>query len=145
MALVNRDKDLSEQRDIVQAQFGLIGTGATLHLAVVPYFGQIQGIQVSSVGLSGSPTMLFGINRFIVGTGFTTITGGATTLTISAVGTSGPQAFVLAAAGSSLLTVQQGDVLVMSTATANTAASSYAISVVMKALQDVKVPFGITT
>lgn len=141
MAIVNRDLDASEQRKTLQCEFGLTGTGLTLLCVQVPVASELQAIRVAGIGLSGSPTVAFTIGRFIAGTGFTSITGGATTVTITAFGTSGLQTMAVAASGSSLVALQAGDILQMTTGGANTAASSYSFAFVIKELVDIKNQF----
>lgn len=138
MALVNRDKDVSEQREVIHAQLGAVATGITLGCAIVPYSCELQAIRSSAIGLSGTPTAAFTIGRFIAGSGMTNITGGATTLTHTAVGTSGVQSWSLAASGSSLVQLQSGDVLTLTSAGTNAAVANLAVSFVLKALTDIK-------
>lgn len=147
MAIVNRTLDASEQRRSFTASFTGSSTslvlGNTLMLGVVPYNSVLSAITVAAIGLSGSPTMDLRVNRFIVGTGVTTIAGGATTLTLTAWGTSGVQAMVLAASGSSFLNLLANDVLVLTQAGANTATTSQCVTYVLQATQDIKTQLGV--
>lgn len=144
MAIINRDLDASQQKDVLQfAAPGGVATGVTLQCVAVPYPATLQAIQVSAVGISGSPTYGFGIGRFIAGAGYTFIVGGATTITARAVGTSGPVAASLAASGSTLLSLQSGDVLCLLSAGANSAVAQLNVSFVVQALQDYKTMFGV--
>lgn len=142
MGVANRELDASEQREQlinVDLQAASCVNGVTLMLGVVPYPGVISAIRVGAIGLSGAPTLAFTINRFIAGAGQTVITGGATTLTITAFGTSGIQSVVLAAAGSTLLNLLSGDILQCVTGGGTGAAAvSYNIAVVTQATQDIK-------
>lgn len=142
MGVANRELDASEQREQlvnVDLQAASCVNGVTLMLGIIPYPATVAAIRVAGLGLSGAPTLAFTINRFIAGAGQTVITGGATTLTITAFGTSGLQSVVLAAAGSTLLNLLAGDVLQCVTGGGTGAAAvSYNIVVVTQATQDIK-------
>lgn len=138
MALVNRDKDVSEQRETLHSEYGLVVTGVTLQGPIVPVACELQAIRSSAIGLSGAPTAAFTITRFNVGSGVTSITGGATTLTHTAVGTSGVQSWSLAASGNSLIQLQAGDVLTLTSGAANAAVAGLSVSYVLKVLTDIK-------
>ena len=142
MAIVNRDLDASEQKYEVHQTLGLVGTGKTLTLFVAPDACSIEGIRTTAVGLSGSPTLQFAITRFVVGAGASSEIRGFTLLTPLAVGTSGVNSAVLASSGATVLTMAAGDYLAVATGAANTAAT-YSVTVVVKALQDIKSHFGL--
>jgi hypothetical protein len=143
MPIINREKDASEQRVVVQSDFGLSLNGATLALGLVASPGTLDGIRVAAIGLTGAPTMDFKVNRFVVGSGMTSIAG-STTLTLTAIGTSGVQSVVQVATGNSLLALQAGDVLVAQmTGGANTGAAAVSVAYVLRATQDIKSSFGI--
>lgn len=144
MALVNRDKDVSEQQLEYQIAIQNITTGLTLIVGNVPYPCSVQDIRFEALGTSGSPTANFEVHRFIVGTGATQITGlMQAAITLQALGTSGPQRASLAVAGSTLLLLQANDVLVWKSGGANSAALSASATIVVKALQDIKSYFGL--
>lgn len=148
MAIVNRTLDVSEKRKTYSSSFyaGAAGilAGATLHLLVVPSNGKLAAIQVACTGLSGAPALDFAVQRFIVGTGVTTIAGGATALTLPNWGTSGTIAVVLAASGSSFLNLLANDVLVAHTSgTTDDACKQLQLSIVIEATQDIKLSLGI--
>lgn len=139
MAIVNRDKDASEQRDIYNATLNGTITGQTYALCVVPYPGQLVAAAQAVNGLSGSPNHSLWVQRMIVGTGITTFSIG-NSLVATTFGTSGAQGFSLPNGPSYLL--QTNDIITLSTAAANTAATSVAVTLVIKALQDIKTHFG---
>ena len=143
MAITNRALDASEQRKLIEFGIGAVATGATLLVAQIPYASTLEAVKVSAQGLSGSPTYDLRVWRFIVGTGVTTIAGGATTLTGVAMGTSGAQSMVLAASGSTLLNLLPNDVITLTSGTANTAVTGLNVAVVIKAVQDIKISFGV--
>ena len=153
MAIVNRDLDASQQKTSFVVNLTPVTTGVTYPIVNVPYAGVITNFSACAMGLSGSPIVNLEIHRMTSG-GFTQITGGMTNLTLQALGTSGPQAGVLAAVGytliagvivvqsSSLLTVNYNDVIVLKTSGANTAAVALSGAVVIQSTQDVRSHFG---
>jgi hypothetical protein len=143
MGVTNRSLDVSEKNRNVGANYGLTATSLVLNVAMIPYPCTLQAARVAAKGISGTPTVLLKVDRFIVGAGSTVISGGATTLTMQAVGTSGIQTVVLAAAGSSFLSLQQGDVVTATTGGSNSAVDDLSISLVIQAIQDIKTSFGV--
>ncbi len=143
MAITNRSLDVSEKNRVIWANYGLTVTSKVLNVAMIPYPCTLQAARLAVKGVSNSPTYQLKVDRFIVGAGTTTIAGGATTLTPLAIGTSGISSFVLAAAGSSFLSLQTGDVVTVTTAVANTAVDDLSISLVVQAVQDIKTSFGV--
>lgn len=152
MAVVNRTLDASEQRKVYQASFPKVGgasftnvaTGTTAVVAVVPGPCTLDAMQIIAYGISGAPTVQLNVDRFIVGTGFTTIilaTGSSNTP--GAFGTSGSPTAVIAASGSTLLNLLANDVLIATTGAANAAANSLSVAVVLKPIQDIKKQFGV--
>ncbi len=140
MAFTNRSKDVSEQKQIYQshyqAQVGLDGTTLPLFVCSVPFPSILKGVEVAAKGVSNAVTLDLFINRFT--TAGITYGGGATTLTLQNVGVSGIQAMVLAASGSSLLSLQKGDVIqVLATGTSG-AVSALSLGAVLQAVQDIK-------
>lgn len=137
MALINRDKDASEQKEIIQVSYPAVGTGLTLVVAMLPYPCTVVDCRLSAIGLSGAPTVAFQTSRFIVGTGNTTLSGIAGTWTATALGTSGPWQASLVVAGSSLLALAAGDVVTIQSGGANAALAALQIQLVVKRTQDV--------
>lgn len=142
MAIVNRDKDVSEQKEVVTTRIAPTVTAATYMLHVLAYPAELQAVQQAANGLSGAPFHYIDVYRFIPGAGATTITGLHASMAVTAVGTSGVQGFSLIAAGSTLLQLQAKDVLVLRTAVANTAATDVTVSLVVKKLQDIVSYYG---
>lgn len=144
MAIVNRSLDVSEQRKVFKYSDKLMATGVTAPICVVPWPSTIDGAMLAAFGLSGSPTYQVFVNRFIVGTGFTTwaLTGAEVP---SAFGTSGVLArgMSMVASGSTLLNLQANDLLTVTSAVANTA-STVSVAVVLKPIQDIKYNFGLS-
>ena len=163
MPLLNRDKDASEQRDVLSwnsvglsfgASYGAPGgigqggvaTGITLFLAgPMPYPYVLQSVNALAVGTSGAPQLVFSILRVAASAAMTAIAVSISNMVIcsgqsflgfgaSAVGFLGYSG--LAAAGSTLLLGQRGDLIVASTAVANTACTTLAVNLVVQKIQD---------
>lgn len=163
MAIFNRSKDVSEQRErfnfsfmsIVGGASAVVGTGLTLPAMVVPYPCTIDCAQMGAYGVSGSPQFTLAVNRFIAGTGFTTwvLTTGASNIP-AAFGTSGPGVFgssafgssgmlLTNAAGSTLNNLMANDLLTITTGGSNAAVTAFTLSVILKPIQDVKVNYNL--
>jgi len=143
MAICNRDLGFSEQEKLLGDAYGALATGVTVPVATVPWPCTIQSAKVAAFGISGTPTVALTIQRFIVGSGVTSYLGGFTTLTMQAAGTSGVQSVVTAAAGSTALLLQTGDVIMATTGGANSAVTGLQVSVVVQATQDIRSWFGV--
>ncbi len=135
--------DATEQKRTFVASFSAVATGITLPVLNVPFNSTLSGIRVTGAGFSGTPTYDFKVQRFIAGTGLTVISGGSTTLTGAAYGTSGMNSVVLAAAGSSLLTLLANDVITCTSGAAASAVTALNVSVVIQAVADIKTTFGL--
>lgn len=144
MALVNRDKDASEQRyNFAQVQSAVVGVSSLIHLFAAPCAGQLVSVASNAFGLSGSPILGVQIQRFVVGVGFTTIAlNGSSLLTVAAMSTSGMQKHAVPVSGSTLALLLQGDDVQLVTSGANTAAN-YTLNAVFQVLQDVKSDYGV--
>lgn len=138
MAIVNRDVDVSQQKDVVQAKCGAVATGVTLLVAVAPYPCTVQSIRTAALGVSNAMQLQFLVQRFIVGSGSTIFTCGISNLILSSIGTSGTLGYSgLAAAGSTLLNLGAGDALMALSSVANGNATDLLLEVVLKKTQDV--------
>jgi hypothetical protein len=142
MAITNRALDASEQRRAFQSSFAATATGATLLALHVPFNSTLEAVKLCAQGLSGSPTYDLRVWRFIVGTGVTTIAGGATTSTPLTMGTSGPHSMALAASGSSFLNLLANDVITLTSGATNAAVTGLSVAIVIKAIQDIKTVHG---
>lgn len=150
MAIVNRSKDITEQRTVLPYAQTATATAVTLTIGVVPWPSLVDTAQVAAWGLSGAPSYELAVNRFIVGTGFTTIVlAKGTSNVVAEYGTSGPGAFgglsamVCIANSSTLAQLLPNDVLTITTGVANTAAKGVAFSVALRPTQDIKVHYGV--
>lgn len=146
MAIVNRDKDASEQKEVFSWSSNSLGattvnTGATFHIAIVPCAGVIQSFRAAAQGVSAAPAIALQILRFAGGG--TTIAVGISNLIVPVFGTSGVVGYSgLAPTGSTLLNVQAGDILQCETSVSNSACRSLLVSVVIKKSQDIVSMYG---
>lgn len=141
MGFSNRDLDVSQQKVIKQfASASTIATSATMLIASVPVQGVLKSINLSAFGLSGAPHLEINILKFAGGQ--TAVSGVGNTLVVTAFGTSGSIGFSLVAAGSSLLQVSAGDLIVLKTGNANTAMATCVVDVVIGAVADVMAVYG---
>ena len=148
MAVINRTKDVSEQRVIFDWAAGAFATGVTAIVAHVPYPCTLESGQIAAFGLSGAPNYALTVNRFIAGAGATAIVVAVGTSNApSAFGTSGVAATgasgIVMPWGSTLMQLLPNDVVMVTSGVANTAVTGLAISLVTKPTQDIKVHFGL--
>ena len=138
MAIVNRDKDASEQKDVINVAIGAIATGVTKQVAVLPYPCTLVGLRAAALGVSNAMQVAMQVNRFIPGTGATAIALGISNLVLVNVGTSGVQGYSgLASVGSTLLALQAGDVLQLVTSVASGNSTDLCLNFVVKKTQDI--------
>lgn len=139
MGITNRDKDVSEQQAVFEGRATAFLTGQTAQLLVVPYQAQVMSAMQSVSGTSGAPLHSLWIQRFVVGSGLTSINIGAT-LAAANFALSGAQTFTLTSGSTNLL--QAGDVIILSQAASNAAVADVVVGLSLKALQDIKTNFG---
>lgn len=140
MAIVNRDLEAGQQTASFDATLSGVVTGQTYSLAVIPYPCQLMSASSAVNGLSGAPNHSLWIQRFVVGSGVTSINIG-NSMVVTTFGTSGCQGYSLPSSATYLL--QANDTIILSTAAANTAANSVNVVLCVKALQDIKTHFGV--
>jgi hypothetical protein len=140
MAIANRDLDASEQKHTINMTIAPTATGFTYTICEIPYNSILRAAQMNCVGLSGAPNHSLWIQRFIVGTGVTSIVVG-NSLVATAWSTSGAQGFSVSAGVSYPLF--GGDLILLSTAGANTATAQTTVALVIQALQDYKTQLGV--
>lgn len=155
MSIVNRTKDASEQRLVLNVSQQATATGVTIQLGIVPFPCTIDEAQIAVWGISGAPTYALAVNRFIAGTGFTTwVLSTAATTTPADFGVSGPGTFgaslfgssglvLTNASGSTLNNLLANDVLTVTSGAANTAVKAISVGVVLRPIQDVVTRFGL--
>ncbi len=137
MAIINRDLGTSQKQETWQCQVDPTITGQTYALAILPFPAELTAATQSAVGLSGAPNHSLWIQRFVAGSGVTSINIGASLVT-GAFGTSGGQSFTISGYSNLL---QTGDLILLSTAASNTATLQTTVTLVVKALQDIKTYF----
>lgn len=152
MALVNRDKDGTEQVAIFAAVLNStpsgvsagilnpgLSTGTTFRICTIPYPSKLIAAETAVWGLSGAPTHNLWIYRFAGG--FTSMLVGAT-LAPTAFGTSGALGFSII--GGVSWPLLAGDQIVLYTTGSNTAVAEANVSVAIQALQDIKTSWGVS-
>lgn len=151
MAIVNRDKDVSEQKEcIYYASAGPAGastlvTGVTRNIAVVPFPCTLQSVGWIALGVSAAMQVAFNKTTFVSG-GATTYAVGISNLVLQNFGTSGQIGYSgLAVPGSTLLNFQAGDQVQIVTSVANSAASDLLLAMVFKKIQDIVSYNGVST
>ena len=113
MGIHNRTLGLSEQyHPLPFAQQMTITSGDTGVLAFVPYPCALQVAQVAAFSIESNAYLLFTVNRFIPGSGFTSYFLGSSFVPAT-YGTSGvlPAGVSLPVVGNTLLNLMPGDVL----------------------------------
>jgi hypothetical protein len=149
MAIVNRDLDPSQQKHVFDwVGTTQINTGFTSWIAVIPFPCVVQSMASVSVGVSAAMQVALQAQRFAAGN--TVIGLGISNMILTSFGTSGAVGYPigysgLAAAGSTLLQLQTGDILMFQTSVANSAASQLALSVTVKKTQDIVQNLGVAT
>lgn len=153
MAIVNRECDASQQKDsylfnwaaggMAGISGGIFPPGTTLTSGIIPAPGVLSAVQVSCLGASVAPTSQLAVGRFIPGAGLTLLTGLGASFTIPIFGISGSLGVSLVAAGSTLLNLMAGDVLIINCGV--NSATSVDMSVILKKTQDIVAHFGSQT
>lgn len=148
MAVANRELDRTEQMRSLSSLVSLsvgASAGSSFHTVQVPYPCTLMAYSVAANGVSGAPVASLDVKRWS-GAGVTTVLNLGQSLTIVAHGISAAyQSMSLAAAGSTLLSLQAGDVLVlnMNFSGGNVAASNTVVTAVVQATQDFKQMYGL--
>lgn len=144
MAIVNREKDASEQKEWIGAVTGnniqggtALSTGSSVLISgPMPYPFVVDSGRVYGIGLSSTPQIRLILDRFAGGQ--TRIVLSISNMVVPAYGTSGSFGLSgLAPAGSTLLNGLPGDVLSIDVVGANTAFTALSIQVAVKKTQDI--------
>ena len=138
MAVLNRDLAPSQQTTVIYRSYGAIATGVTSPVALIEAPCQVVSGALKAFGLSGATVYSLNIYR-INSAGATTIGLGATLTALSGVTFAQGISFTL---GATVL-LQAGDLLTLNSGVANTAVTDLHLTVITKALQDVKTFFGV--
>lgn len=150
MAIVNRDLDVSQQKQVLNGSVSTtVGASAGLAFPAITIAtpGFVKTIELTATGVSGAATIALDVQRFVVGSGLTTIPYLSTTMAIASFGTSGIKIATLAAAGSTLLNLQMGDVITVNQlfSGGNVAIGKLEVNAVVQAAQDIVAYFGSST
>lgn len=138
MSIVNRSMDASEQKEPIRCHVFNPVNGTEVILPPVERAVTITDCKASLLGISGAPTVHLRGLRFIAGTGGSSFAIG-TSFAVTAYGTSGYVSYSLPATGSSQLSLQKGDALVVIFGGGTGAACTTAcVEVVVQNLQDIK-------
>jgi hypothetical protein len=137
MPICNRDKDASEQKEVIKINVGAMATGVTREAWVAPWPCTVEAIYAFAATISGAPTILAKVNRFIVGTGATSITGMAPAYAVKNYTTSGLASLSLAASGSTLLALNAKDCVEITSAGSNAAFADLIVMFQVKKTQDI--------
>lgn len=140
MAICNRDKDVSEQKDALY--FRSIAehvTGASVLCAgPLPYPCTLQSVRVAMFGASTATAVQIQFQAVRFAGGLTTINLGISNMLPGLVSLSGLIGFSgLAAVGSSLLSLQAGDILSFTVAGTNASITNILIDWAVKKTQDI--------
>lgn len=155
MALVNRDKDVSEQKDYLSyssnsGNAGGLGntalvTGMTRMISIVPYPCTIAGMAVAAQGVSTAMQVAFS-RQYITSGGATVVGIGISNLVLVNYASIGMYGYSgLAAAGSTLLNCNAGDMILLTTSVANSACSDLLLSIIVKKTQEIVSYVGVST
>lgn len=135
MAIVNRDKDTSEQKEVLQISVGAIATGSTKFLAVAPYPFTLETVRYAAAGVSNAMQVAF---EKITGAGSSGTPIGISNVVLQNRSVSGAVGFSgLAAAGSTLLSFNMGDALQIVTSVSNGNATDLVLEAVIRKTQDI--------
>lgn len=135
MAIVNRDKDSTEQKEVGQVQLGAVATATTRFLHVAAYPFTLESVRASAAGVSNAMQVAF---EKITGAGSSGVPIGISNLVLQNRSTSGIVGFSgLAAPGSTLLAFAAGDVLQVVTSVASGNATDLLLQLVIKKTQDI--------
>lgn len=138
MGIINRTMDGSEQKEMIECALDNPVNAQDNIVGIVSRSLTITDAKVSLLGISGAPNVWLKALRFIAGTGGSSFAIGST-FVVSAFGTSGYQSYSLPAAGSTLLNLQKGDMLVAVTGGgAGAACTSMMIELVVQNIADIK-------
>lgn len=138
MAIVNRDLDASQQKDVVNFRSaGAVATGASLNVCVIPYPCVLQSVNTYATGVSNAMQVAVNVQRW-VSAGVTVIACGISNIVLQNYSLSGILGFSgLAAPGSTLLALQTGDVLNLVASVSNGNALELNMDFVLKKSQDI--------
>ncbi len=138
MGIINRTKDISEQKESLLVVASNPVNAQDIPIAVIERPCTVVDAKVSLLGISGAPNILLKALRFVAGTGGSSFLLGST-FAVTAFGTSGHMSYSLVATGSSQLVLQKGDLLLaVHGGGSGAAATTTVIDVIVQNVQDIK-------
>lgn len=147
MPIINRDLSQTQQRVILQQEYAAaqLVNGSTNIVGMIPFPCSVDFAQSAANGVSGSPVLTLFVQRFIVGSGFTSFALG-TSSAVRNFGTSGVLAngISIPQIGSTVSTLAANDLVVVNCGGGTGAASvNMTVSLVLRPLQDIIQYFGV--
>jgi hypothetical protein len=153
MAIVGRDLDVSERKEVfvwmntkttdATGVSSVVAQGVSSPIALVPYPCTIESIRFYAEGVSLAMQVAPIVNRFVVGSGLTSIQLGISNVILQNFSLSGMVGYSgLAATGSTLLSLAANDVLGFQTSVTNSSAKILRIEVAVRKTQDILSVFG---
>ncbi len=151
MAIINRDLDVSQQKMDYQVSLSQTAVAASAGINYVCFTAAypcvVRAINIAAATVSGTPSLSFNTNRFIVGAGSTVLANVGATTALLAFGTSGSVGVSVPAQSSTLALLSAGDTVVMTAlfSAGNVALGGFNATIVVQALQDIKSYFNVAT
>ena len=142
MAICNRDLDQSEKVQAIEYTQLAVATGATVVVGLVASPARLHKIAVAAYGVSTTPTYNLEVHRW-TSAGLTVIAPGSAVTLAANFGVSGGAVSATFNSGSSLAQLQAGDLLVVKSGGANSAAAILTLAIVLEATQDIKKTFDV--
>lgn len=146
MAIGNRDLDPSQQKiDYIVPLVTTVAASAGSYFPAfaAPFPCTVKAIRAIVNSFSGAPVIGFSKRWFVAGSGATTVDAVGVTFTATAYGTSGLQSVSLAAAGSTLLNLNTGDLFMVNQIFSGGNVAANAIyEITIQATQDIVTHFG---
>ena len=141
MAIVNRDKDATEQKEFINFTLNdVTTTGGTYVICPVPFQCEVKAIRLSAAGLSTVP--VFEVEAYRFSGGVTINSAISTATSVGLFGTSGLVSLTLGTAGSTQVFVDAGSAFVLTVSGTTAAAARVSGTIVVQKLQDLVTYFG---
>lgn len=146
MAIVNRDFDVSQQKDVINhTQNSAVATGATLFVAALPYPCTLAAVSCAATGVSNAMQVGFYANRWVTA-GLTSIPLGISNMVLVEYSSSGVvPGLSMLFTGSSAVALLAGDVITLQTSVTNGNALKLAFNFIVKKTQDIVSHDGISS
>lgn len=137
MSILNRTHDISLQKQTFQGALVNANNLAVIPVAMIERSMLITDCKIAMQGVSGTPAVYLGVYRFQGSTGAASFIVGAS-FVCQSFATSGYLSYSMPAAGSTLLNLMKGDVVVLTQAGGVGAATTITqVDLIVQNLQDV--------